>query len=334
MHAISPLRLTSRDVSPCASGGGWLLVGLIIILSAVLIGLGGVTVLLVSHLRQISLRQNETKAITLAHAGVMQAIYDFRFNTGGNGVAPGTFDAVPGDAGLPGLADDNVFVLAGAPADFLLANMIPAVLDQSTSISFGVNSRDQLRLWRLRNARTGAAIQINFLTVSWNDPHPELGEGIARVEINGVKVWPQGVAATSSVAPGIEFDITDVSIPAATERIGNVLYFATSGAGSPMPGKAFIQMRFRMSDDSARVARYAPAAAMRSGSFTIRSAGEVRQGVFPFLMRRRLQAEYRLNQLSPTNLQQVGNIVSDLGLLIAPAVAAADERPGYRELAQ
>ena len=313
--------------------GGWLLVGLIVLISAVLLALGGLAFLLTEHLRVTSLQQNQTKAIYLAQAGVMQAIYDVRFSTGGNGFIPGTYDAVPGDAGVPGLADDDVFILEGVPADFLLANMIPALLDQQNA--FGLQNRDRLRSWRLRNVRADAAIRIDYLTVSWPalpaSPPAAGTEEVARVEIDNARVWPTS-GSVSCVPNGTKIDIANVTIPAATERVNNTVYFCTGGAQSQMPNKAYIELKFWMSDNTTRLVRYTPALATRSGSFTIKSVGEVRQGVFPFVMRRRLQAEYRLNQANPTDLQQPANITSDLGLLIAPSVPAGDQRPGYQEL--
>ena len=292
------------------------------------LALAGVTFFLTEHLRTTSLRQNQTKAIYLAQAGVMQAIFDFRFNAGGNGFTPGMYDAIPGDAGAPGLADDNVFIIEGVPADFLLANMIPSVLGQANYR--GVQNRDRLRLWRLRNVRADASIRLDFLTVSWPDPQPGV-EGVVRVELGGSKVWPTS-GQLSFANSGTELDISNFVIGAGTEQLGNIIYFATGGASSQMPSKAFIELRFRMSDNTIRVARYTPAVTTRSGSFTIKAVGEVREGSFPFVARRRLQAEYRLNQTNSTDIQQPGNITTDTGLLLTPPVAPADERPGYKEL--
>lgn len=292
---------------------GWLLVGLIVLVSAVIIALVGITFFLTEHLRTTSLRQNQTKAIYLAQAGVMQAIYDFRVNAEGNGFTPATY-TVGGD----------VFILEeGSPANFLLANIISAVLNQRNYQ--GVTKRDRLEQWRLRNVRADTAIQIDLMAFDWPSPTCP-PEGVVRIEIANTQVWPPtGQIAAIPYCPGNPaIPITSVSIPAATERSANTIWFATGGAGSPMPGKAFIDVIFQMSDGSTRRARYTLATATRSGSFTVVSSGEVRQGAFPFIMRRRLQAEYRLNDANPTNIQQPGRILSD------PSPTA--NRPGYQEL--
>ena len=83
--------------------GGWLLVGLIILVSGVIVALAGASFLISGQLRVAALRQNQAKAIALAHAGIMQAIYDFRFNdpaVGGTdtGFRLGEY-AVPADTG-------------------------------------------------------------------------------------------------------------------------------------------------------------------------------------------------------------------------------------------
>jgi len=109
-----------------------------------------------------------------------------------------------------------------------------------------------------------------------------------------------------------------------------------------MGNKDWIELAFIMrADGSVRRVRFLPLNHTgSSASFTIKSTGEVRQGAFPFIfpsvVRRRLQAEYRLNDddASVGNLQEVGNLITDTALLLTPAVPAADERPGYQELSQ
>jgi len=115
-----------------------------------------------------------------------------------------------------------------------------------------------------------------------------------------------------------------------------------------MNTKQWIELAFFMNDpptNSVRRVRFIPTLASppqdartSSANFTIKSVGEVRQGVFPFSVWRRIQAEYRLNDsdTNVSNLQdQPGKITTDGKLVVlTPAVPAADERPGYRELNQ
>ncbi len=298
--------LTSRSDSQ----GGWMLVGFIVILSSVVVAMAGVSLVLAESRRAISVRQNDTEAISLAQAGVMQALYDVRNGTGiSPGIAlttPQTIDAGP----LPGQSDDDVFILGGKAADFLLANMIPATVDRA-NLS-GVGQRDRLRNWRLRNVLgiPSPILQITQMTVSWNSPG---SEGVIRIEINGARVWPTSGTASAPQPSGTLIDIVDVTIPQNTERTGNTIWFSTNNV---MQDKSFIDVAFRMSDHvasanpldaSIRVARYTPAVGTRSASFTIKSVGEVRKGAFPFVTWRRLQAEYRL---SSTTITDPGNLVS------------------------
>ena len=123
---------------------------------------------------------------------------------------------------------------------------------------------------------------------------------------------------------------TPIPIPAAQQAVSpnsawspNRIWFATAN----MDTKLWIELTFTMSDGSARRARFLPATPLNSSaSFTVKSVGEVRKGVFPFKMWRRVQAEYRLNSADVTNFQLVGSIASD------PSPVA--DRPGYRELNQ
>ena len=316
---------------------GWLLVGLIILISAVILALAGITFFLTEHLRTISLRQNQTKAIYLAHAGLMQAIYDFRTSAGGNGFTPGTYDAVPGDAGAPGLGDDDVFIIGGEAADFLLAAMIPATLNLTNANPGGGcgggTPRNRLEGWTLRNVRLDSAISFNQVIVTWNAP--TAGQGVVRLDFNG--------NAADWTAPGCNPFASGVPIPVPTQTINagsfwdtNRVWFATDTMGS----QAWIELAFVMTDNpnpsSTRRARFVigtPTAS--SASFTIKSIGEVRSSSFPFTTWRRLQAEYRLNDADTnvSDLQELGKITTDTALLIAPPVPA-DERPGYKELAQ
>ena len=115
---------------------GWLLVGLIVLISTVILALAGITFFLTEHLRTTSLRQNQTKAIYLAQAGVMRAIYDFRTNAG---VLLGVQTVEAGPSAGP--LDDNVYILGGKAADFLLVNLLNPSWSPAKECS--LNKRDR-----------------------------------------------------------------------------------------------------------------------------------------------------------------------------------------------
>ena len=319
------------------SSDGWLLAGLIVVISAVILALAGITFFLTEHVRVVSLRQNQTKAIYLAQAGVMQAIYDFRTSASGNGFTPGTYDAVPGDSGAPGLGDDDVFILGGQGADFLLAAMIPATLGSTNSNPgggcSGGTSRNRLESWTLRNVRLDSAISFSQIIVTWNAQ--TAGQGVVRLDFNGISAdWT--APGCNPVASGVPIPVPTQTINAGSSWGTNRVWFATSTMG----GQTWIEIAFVMDDNpnppSTRRARFVVGNhTASSASFTIKSIGEVRSNSFPFTVWRRLQAEYRLNDADTnvSDLQELGKITTDTALLIAPPVPA-DERPGYKELAQ
>ncbi len=326
---------------------GWLLVGLIVLISAVILALAGVTFYLTEHLRVTSLRQNQTKAVYLAQAGIMQAIYDFRFNTGGNGFLLGEYP-VPNDTGILGsYADDDVFILGGQAADFLLADMISGTWTTGR-ICGGANNRQILRDWTLRNVLLtasasptppdnlpdGMPVVIDALQISWN---PDNGEVVYRVDLIG-NAADYNDGACAGTPSGGTIDVNQTVNP--NSQGSNRIWFSrrTTESAPPsllMSNKSWIEARFLMTDGSSRRVRFVPAdPASSTANFTIKSVGEVRKGVFPFSTWRRLQAEYRLNEADPGDLQQPGNITSDDALLLAPATPVEDRRPGYHELTQ
>ena len=316
---------------------GWLLVGLIVLISSVILALVGITFFLTEHLRVTSLRQNQTKAIYLAQAGVMQAIYDFRFDADGAGsldgnyVIAGPYDAIPGDSGAPGLADDDVFVLSGRAGDFLLAAMIPATWASPPPVLSGCGGtkRHRLETWTLRNAGN-SSLSFTQMAVSWS---PAGSEELMRVDLNGTaKDWLPP-ASCGSVPSG-----TTITLDSPPPVLGpgefwdtNRLWFTTT----TMDRKRWIELAFFMSDTSVRRVRFVPGAPnTSSASFTVTSSGGVRSSSFPFVMWRRVQAEYRLNDQDTTvsNLQEPGRIASDTALLLDVASPVNDRRPGYKEL--
>lgn len=282
---------------------GWLLVGLIVLVSAVILALAGITFFLTQHLTVTSLRQNQTRAIYLAQAGVMKAFYDFRT---GAGVTLREYQVDDPASLLPPGPNQNAFILSSGEArDFFLANMKPAFFPASATLC-GV-PRDRLTSWRLRNvlASTSPGVAIDKVAVNW-EPAPA-GETVIRLDLGGTKRWPRGAAACSLPGVGPEpppdppltnaMDLVpDVPLGPRATLSGNVVWFSTTsfGAGGGLTTKRFIELKFQMSDGTIRVARFVNAIGGRDANFTIKSRGEPRQGQFPFLARRRLQAEYRI----------------------------------------
>lgn len=326
-----------------SSRGGWLLPALIVLLTIVSVTLLSATMLLGEHLRTISLRRHQVKAIALAQAGIMRAIYDFRFNAGGNGFVLGEYP-VPADTGVIGsYTDDDVFILGGEPADFLLANFIPATLATAgAGGACGSASRHRVQDWNLRNVLLtadttptapdglpdGMPLRITQIVVTWDNPQP--GEGPIRLDLQGTGAdWTAPACAPVASGAAIPIPLGQQTINPDTQWGTNRLWFATP----VMHTKAWIQLDFTVSNGSSssiRRARYIPSVppvfpSGSSGSFTIKSVGEVRRGGLPFVAWRRLQVEYRLNDDDASvSLQDIGNITSD------PSPEAG--RPGYHEL--
>jgi len=288
--------------------------------------------LLGEHLRTISLRRYQVKAVALAQAGIMRAVYDVRLNSGGNCLTLGEYP-VSETPGTSGGAGDNVFILGGKAADFLMANMIEAIV--STNSLRGVGSRDRLRAWSVENVLCGNAppgglpVQVTHIAVAW--ANPAAGEGVIRIEIPaGTRIWPASGTASAPQPSGTLLDVTDTTIPPDAARTG-VIWFSTTGVltgSTKWPIDVTVQMSDHAADApnrSLRIGRYAGALSERSGSFTVKSAGEIRRAPAPFTVWRRLQAEYRMNDDDgTTNIQEIGNLTSD------PNAAAG--RPGYHEL--
>jgi len=335
---------TARRTSARSTRAGWLLVGLIVLISTVIIALASVTFFLTAHLRTTSLRQNQTKAIYLAQAGVMQAIYDFRFDDSliagtDTGFRLGEYRADTGAFGPIGsFPSNNVFILGGQAADFLLAAMIPTTFSTPAAPGgCGGGTRHRLDTWTLRNvllsntSPDGMPLSFNQMAVSW---FPVVGgEGVIRVDLNGTSLdWPSSGCTPAVSGTTVTLNATQTVSPN-TLWGTNRIWFATTN----MNTKTWIELAFFMSDGSTRRARYVPGSPLTSSaSFTVKSVGEVRQGPFPFSVWRRLQAEYRLNDddANVSNLQEIGNITSDTALLISPAAPVASQRPGYQELNQ
>lgn len=295
------------------SSHGWLLVGLILLLTVTSIGLVGVTVFLSQHLRVTGVRYLQTKAFYLAQAGIMRALYDVRR---GAGVSLGeqTVEAGPG----AGTADDNVYTIqpfgsGSQHRDVLLMNMRSTTAFDPSPDSYCGLTRDRFEQWPVRNvlASGGATFVVQSITVNSNAP---AGSRVIRIDLNGTGAdWRApgcaggcsaatcGVGAGTLVGVGTPVDLSSVAVgnrsvaPGAAGRwSNNRIWFSTAGT---MSGQLWVDVTFTMAapDSSSRTARWDRlVVANRTADFTIKSVGEVRRGALPFVGSRRIQAEYRI----------------------------------------
>lgn len=164
----------ARSAGPIAASGGWSLIALIVLLSVAIIALVGVSSAVADGLRISLSRVNETNALYLAHAGIMDAIASYRSGTTGNnwfelncfGNATGCDDNPPLNFGT-----DEVFLrdpsdpLGFPQRDFLLVDLSnetdnPAVRRRSaTTATFDD--------WELRRVSSNKVLTLTGLEVRW-----------------------------------------------------------------------------------------------------------------------------------------------------------------------
>jgi hypothetical protein len=272
---------------------GWLLVGFIIVLTFVFVVLAGVVFFLSEHRKILSHHLNQARAVYLAQAGIMHALYEFRRN---EGIERKAYSLANPAGPAPGASED-AFTIGGKDGDFLLANMIPAAI-----LRIAVIRTDLLHSWTLRNALRNDQITITHMRVSWN-PVPK-GQGVRRILLGNTKVYPCGGGFWSSnpAQSGqlIDLGVCKFDIDPNTE-VGDNIVFIRSQNGM---GNASIDVEFRLSDHvasanpldaSLSVGHYfPPGGATRSADIVLKSVGEVRSRSFPFVTWRRLRAQYRM----------------------------------------
>jgi len=142
--------------------------------------------------------------------------------------------------------------------------------------------------WVLRNvlASGQGSVTIDKIRVNWS---PAGGEGILRIDLNNNTIWtaPSCVPA----ARNADIDVTNQTLAADARWTNNHIWFTSTA----MDGKDWIEITFVMADGSERLSHWDRLNnADRSADFTLRSKGEVRRGAFPFVLWRRLKAEYRV----------------------------------------
>ena len=293
--------MAQRNFSP--SQRGWLLVGLIIILSSVFVAMAVVSLLLGQSRQLISVRQNQTEAVYLAQAGVMQALYDLRrLSPSAGGIELRAYNVDNPSGPSPGPTDD-AFILSGVAVDFFLANMKAASFEEKPLCGAGTK-RDRLQDWPVTNVlssvsvASGPTVTVTAMTVSWS---PNASERVLRIDFDNTAVYSNCTGA----GMGELIDLPDTTIGPRVTWTGSKdrIWFSSTA----MDAKTSIDLTFIMTDGSRRIAHYEPTVTNRSADVTIRSVGEVRKGAFPFVTWRRLQAEYRL---SGSSVVSSGNLLS------------------------
>ncbi len=273
---------------------GWLLVGLIVLVSAVILALAGITFFLTEHLTVTSLRQNQTKAIYLAQAGIMQAIYDFRRGTG---ITLRSYK-VDDPTTTPGANDDQFIlqpILSGnTQADLLLMSTRGNITVPFPQSNFcGAISRDRFQGWTVRNVQAsgGTSLVVASFKVNW-----DVGtEGILRLDLNGTSVdWQDATCAGFPKDTAISL----ASVPVANRTLNPGTRWPTNRVwftSAAMDSKAWIDITFIMSDGFSKTVHWdSTNAANSTADLTVKSVGEVHAGFFPFVLWRRVSARYRV----------------------------------------
>ena len=264
-----------------------------------ILALAGVTFFLTEHRRTTSLRQNQTKAVYLAQAGVMRAIYDFRR---GSGVTLRSYN-VDNPGGPPPGPTDDAFILQAVgsgttQADLLLLSMRGNITFPTANLcpssGPGQVARDEFQGWVLRNVAAvgGTSLVIQSFRVNWDPPGTE---GILRLDLNNNTVWP--AAGCTAAARDTDIPLTG---PVAQRTLDPGIRWRGDRnrvwlTSTVMEAKDWIDLTFTLSDGSRRMARWDRATfANRAADFTIHAVGDVREGAFPFGVWRRLRADYRI----------------------------------------
>jgi len=176
-----------------------------------------ITVFIIQRLNQNVAKQRSASAIDLAHAGIQNALYFYRFrDLTGNGYFT---------LGQTNIDANNYFVLSDTPAELLMVNTAAAALS--------ANDRDLLNL-TIQNATDSQTVTINRMIVTWNNART-----LRRIRINGSVVWSGTLTSPANA------DITNFTLNTTpTIYPINELRFSGSMAG------ATISVQFVMTDGS------------------------------------------------------------------------------------
>lgn len=275
---------------------GWTLMALVILLAVALIALAGISSGLAEGMRANLVSINQTKAIYLAYAGVMDAIRSYETGAGGRWFSLGE---------VPVVAPNEVFIRPlTSQRDVLLVNMASAAL---TSAQGGTTSN--LTKWSVRNVGPASpGITITKLRVEWTQAvPPDPSERVTLVGLNGQP--PCQVLWSGSKSSGEEIDIPDCVLSSNTVVGSNLIRFNRGAIALRNP--LTITVTFIMADAGSlsgctgvppasesdpllehcqRTVRFVRGGP-NAGLFTVRSSGEVRGS--PFTIRRTVRAEFR-----------------------------------------
>ena len=275
---------------------GWTLVALIVLLAVALIALAGVGSGVAEGMRGGLLNVNQTKAVYLAYAGVMDAIRSYQTSSGGRAYALGEF---------PVVAPTEVFIrpLTSPQRDVLLVDLSPA------SLRYDAPTQARLINWRLRNVGPASpGVTMTKMVVSWTQTSIAQQTSEWVTQVNFGPLLPS-CTWTGTARSGEEIDIPDCAL-SNNNLIGSTqLFFNRGDIALRLP--MTVTIRFIMSDATApsgcvgappaseaeplletcqRTARFVRGGP-NVGLFTVRSVGEVREP--PFTARRSVRAEYR-----------------------------------------
>ncbi len=218
--------------------------GIVLVASIMLIVFASIIVLststfIVQRLIAVDAKENQLMDLNLAHAGIQQAVYFYRFR---DISANGYFTL-----GQTNVNATDYFVLGGAAGDLLMVNTATAALSGT-----GID----LQNLRIQNATNTKTITIDRMIVSWNNTRL-----LQNIRINGSSVW------TGNLASPANANITNFTLNT-TPTIYNInrLRFNGSMAG------ATISIQFVMTDGTIRNLQVYPAS--NNFNFTVKSTGK------------------------------------------------------------
>ena len=201
----------------------------------------GVTVFIIERLNQFGQEENNLKFISLAQAGIQEAIYNFRFrDLTGNGYFP---------LGTVNIDSNQSYQLSASAADLLMVNTATAAT--------GGSGNSDIRNLSIQNATNSNTVTIARMIISWNNSRT-----LRIIRINGGNRW------TGNLSSPANANITDFTLNT-TPTVYAVNYLRFSGN---MNG-AKISVQFIMTDGLSKTLEVFPAS--NNNKFTVDAAGKL-----------------------------------------------------------
>lgn len=197
----------------------------------------GVTTFIIQRSAQTEVRKKRISCLNLAHAGVQQAAYFYRFR---DLTANGYFTL-----GQTNIDSNNYFVLAALQGDLLMVNTSAAA----------ISTRDLVGL-TIQNATNSQTITIDRMVVTWNNARQ-----LSVIRINGSNVW-NGTTSSPANADITNFTLNTTPTIYPIDR----LRFTGNMTGST------ITIQFIMTDGSSRTVAAFPAS--NNNIFTVNATGK------------------------------------------------------------